>query len=263
MYVVRITGETHEMKLRISLAWMLVIVFAGLVVSEALAATSASALLARVKASEAGFRDFRADMVIVEANKKNVSGMGEGYGDILRLEKAVVQFKKPDLMRYDGYAQGIKATYIQNGYTKLVLLPMVKQKTNVKDAPGKRQDTLDLGFLSSQLWKDNTVSVVSSGSDGVLKVKFDPRFGGADKRHDMVWIDSATLKVLKREKYRGGGELRIKINYGDFETLAGKLPIATKSTLYDPSGRELGTVMYKNLKSNVGLSDALFSLNQR
>ena len=255
--------ETQQMKLKLMAAWILVAMIAAVVASEAVAATSASALLARVRAAEAGFRDFRADMVIVEANKKNVSGMGEGYGDILRLEKAVVQFKKPDLMRYDGYAQGIKATYIQNGYTKLVLLPMVKQKTDVKEAPGKRQDTLDLGFLSSRLWTDNTVSIVSIGKDGLLKVKFDPRFGGADKRHDMVWIDSATLKVLKREKYRGGGELRVKISYSDFETLAGKLPIATKSTLYDPNGRELGTVMYKNLKSNVGLSDAIFSLNQR
>ncbi len=241
----------------------LVLVIGAAIISRAIAAPTASELLNRVKAAEAAVRDFRAEMVIVDANKKNVSGMGEGYGEILRLEKAVVQYKKPNLIRYDGYAEGIKATYIQNGYVKLVLLPMVKQKVNVKDAPGKRQDTLDLGFLSSQLWKDNNVSVISSDKKGVLKVKFDPKFGGDDKRCDIVWIDYRTLRILKREKYRGSGELRIRVAYGNFELLGGKLPIATKSTMYDPKGGELGTVSYKNLKSNIGLPDSLFSLDQR
>ncbi len=263
MYVTENDGSDYAMmRHKRTLLWVLVALAAALAVSQAKAAVTGSSILSRVKAAEASVRDFRADMVIVNANKNNVSGMGEGYAEILRLEKAVIQYKKPDMIRYDGYARGLKATYIQNGYTKLVLLPMVRQKTNEKNNPGKRQDTLDLGFLSSQLWKDNNVSVVSTGSDGVVKLKLDPKFGGQDKRHDMVWVD-ANLNVIKREKYRGSGEMRVRIAYGDFQKLGGKLPIATKSTMYDPQGRELGTVTYKNLKSNVGLSESLFSLNQR
>jgi outer membrane lipoprotein-sorting protein len=226
-------------------------------------AVSASDILNRVNAAEAGLKDFRADMVITEANKKNVSGMGEGYADILKLQKAIIQYKKPDKIRYDGFAQGIQLAYVQNGYTKLIFGAMIRHKENVKDAPGKRQDTLDLGFLSSQLWKDNNVSIVPGGGNGEVKLKLDPKLGGNDKRHDLVWVDPKTLRVLKREKYRGSGELRIRFTYGDFEMLAGKLPIATMSTMYDPDGHELGSVKYKNLKSNVGLSDGLFSLSQR
>ncbi len=110
---------------------------------------------------------------------------------------------------------------------------------------------------------DNFVSVVSTGKDGVVKLKFDPKFGGNDKRHDNVWIDPKTLKVLKREKYLGGGELRVKTVYSGFSTLADKLPIAVSSEMFDPKGRSLGTVNYKNLKVNTGLSDAIFSLSQR
>ena len=124
---------------------------------------TASDILARVKAAEAGLRDFRAEMVIEDANKKSISGMGQGYGDITRLEKGVVSYKKPDRIRYDGYAQGIKVAYIQNGYVKLILAPMIRQKVDVKNAPGKRQDSLDVGFLSSRLWTDNVVKVVSTG----------------------------------------------------------------------------------------------------
>lgn len=224
---------------------------------------AADVLLARVKAAEAGLSDFRANMVIEEANKKNVSGMGEGYGDILRLQKAVISYKKPDKIRYDGFAQGIKASYIQNGYMKLVLAAMIRRRENVKNSPGKRQDSLDLGFLSSQLWTDNCVFVVSTEKNGTLKLKFDPKFGGNDKRHDMVWVDSKTLRVLKREKYRGSGEMRVRTIYGDYETLGKNLPIATTSTLYDSEGRELGTVSYKNIKANAGIADSVFSMGQR
>ncbi len=234
-----------------------------LALAGAAGAVTASDILKKVKAAEGGLKDFRAEMVIEEANKKNVSGMGEGYGDILRLQKAVISYKRPDKIRYDGYAQGIKAAYIQNGYMKLIIAPMIKQKADVKNAPGKRQDTLDLGFLSSRLWTDNAVAVISTDKGGVLKLKFTPRFGGDDKRHDTVWVDPKTLRVLKREKYRGSGELRVRMVYSDFACLSGKLPIAMTSELFDPAGRSLGTVSYRNLKVNTGLADALFSMNQR
>ena len=45
--------------------------------------------------------------------------------------------------------------------------------------------------------------------------------------------------------------------------LAGKLPIATNCAMYDGSGGSLGSVKYANVKSNIGLGDALFSMSQR
>lgn len=225
-------------------------------------AVTSAEILGRVKAAEAQLTDFKADMFITEGHKKTVSGMGEGYADILRLEKATISYKKPDKIRYDGYAQGIKAAYIQNGYDKLILAPMIKHRENLKNAPGKRQDTLDLGFLGSRLWTDNTVTVVGSDKDSV-KLKLDPKSGDKDKRHDILWIDPSALKILKREKHRGSGELRVKMTYGDFDALTSKLPIATLCTMFDPTGRELGTVVYKNIKVNVGLPDSLFSMSAR
>jgi outer membrane lipoprotein-sorting protein len=227
------------------------------------AAVTASDVLKRVKAAEAAVKDFKADFYITDANKGNISGMGEGYTDVLKLEKATVAWKKPDKIRYDGYARGIRATYIQNGYTKLVLAAMIKQKENLKNSPGKRQDSLDLSFLSSRLWTDNYVTVVSAAKDGMLKMKFVPKFGQNGKRHDTVWVDSKTLKVLKRERYLLGGDMRVRMTYSDFVMLRGKLPIATTCAMYDPNGRELGSVVLKNVKANVGLPDSLFSLSSR
>ena len=226
-------------------------------------AITASDILARVKAAEAGVSDMRAEMEIESADKGNVSDMGAGYSDILQLQKAVISYKKPDKLRMDGFARGIKASFIQNGYKKLILAAMIRQTEDLRDKPGKRLDTLDFGFLSSRLWVDNTVTVVSTAKSGLIELKLDPKSGGADKRHDNLWVDPKTLRVTKREKYRGSGELRIRYVYSDFQTLAGKLPIATTSTMYGPSGDKLGTVTYRNVKANVGLADSLFSLSQR
>jgi len=52
--------------------------------------------------------------------------------------------------------------------------------------------------------------VVSGGKSGVIKLKFDPKFGGDDKRHDTVWVDPATLKVLRRQKYLGAARCASK-----------------------------------------------------
>jgi outer membrane lipoprotein-sorting protein len=243
-------------------AAIFVLVLAALAVQAGAAITS-SGILAKVKEAEKGLKDWKADMVITEANKKNVSGMGEGYGDILKLDKALVFYKSPDLIRYDGYAEGIKVTYVQNGYTKLVLATMIRHKENVKSAPGKRFDSLDIGFISSRLWHDNNVSIVSTQKNGVVKLKLDPKFGDNDKRHDLVWLDTKNLRLIKREKYRGNGEMRTRTVYSNYEKLTGGLPLATNADLYNGSGKELGSVEYKNVKVNASLNGSLFSLSQK
>jgi outer membrane lipoprotein-sorting protein len=239
-----------------------VLVLAAVLACGQVWAVSSNDLLKRVKSAEAGFRDFSADLVITNASKKNVADMGERLDEILLLQKASIRFITPDKLRYDGVAKGIKATYIQNGYYKLVLAAMIRQKTDVKEAPGKRQDTLDLGFLSSNLWKDNYVKVLGMDK-GLLKLNFDPKFGGNDKRHDLVWIDPTNLRVIKRQKYLGGGALRVRTEYSDFVNLTKGLPMAGQSTLYDPDGDKLGTIAYANLKIDAGVPASLFSLTQK
>ena len=234
------------------------LVFACMVLGSYAGAVTSNDILSKVKSAEANVKDFKADLVMSSTSKKDVSQMGEGYADILKAEKGSVMYKSPDKIRYDGVAQGIKVSLIFNGYNKLVLSNMIKKRDNVKNAPGKGQDTLDLGFLSSRLWAENTVTVVATENDGTVQLKFDPKYGDKDKRHDTVWVNPGTLKMTKRIVYSGDGSVRSKSVYSDFEVLGGKLPIATKTTMYDSADDKLGTVEYKNLKSNVGLSDSLF-----
>ncbi len=54
--------------------------------------------------------------------------------------------------------------------------------------------------------------------------------------------------------------MRVRMIYSDFKTLTSGLPIATKSQLYNKDGKELGTVEYRNIKVNTGLSNSLFEI---
>lgn len=248
-------------KTRICILALVLFLFVSTAVHAATAVT-ASSILAKVKAAEATFRDMKAEMVIDDANKGNVSKMGKGYDDFLLLKKATVYYAKPDKMRWDGYAKGIKATLVQNGYKRLVLAAMVRKADDLRDAPGKRRSPLDLGLLSSWLWTDNTVSVAGMENGGMVKLKFDPKLGGKDQRHDFVWVDASTLKITKRETYTGRGELRARNVYRE-HTMLGKMPIATETDMYNGDGKMLGTISYTNVKANVGLADSLFSLTQK
>lgn len=239
-------------------ALLLALVFACMVLSSYAGAVTSGDILKRVKAAEASVKDFKADLIMSNTSKKDISQMGERYSDILKADKGFVMYKSPDKIRYDGVAQGIKVSLIFNGYSKLVLSNMIKKRDNIKNAPGKGQDTLDLGFLSSRLWQENNVTLVRTEKDGTVQLKFDPKYGDKDKRNDTVWANPSTLKMTKRIVYSGDGSVRTRSLYSDFEMLGGKLPIATKTTMYDAAGDKLGMVEYKNLKSNVGLSDSLF-----
>ncbi len=245
------------------LGFFAMIVLCVAMVSNAAVAITSAQLLSKVKTAEAGLKDFKAEMAITSANKGNVSDMGEGYSEILKLQKGVISYKNPDKLRMDGYAQGIKASFIQNGYKKLVLASMIRKTEDVKNKPGKRLDTLDFGFVSSSLWTNNNVTIVSTDKNGVTLLKLTPKFGDKDKRHDRVWLNTDNLRLVKREKYKGSGEMRARYTYTDFQNLAGKLPIATTSTIYDSDGDNLGTVAYKKVLVNTGLADSIFSLTQR
>ncbi|MFQ3550288.1 MAG: hypothetical protein SNJ70_11125 [Armatimonadota bacterium] len=222
-------------------------------------AQTPASILSQVKSAESGVKDFSADLVVSDRNLANIKKFDNAWGEIMKLEKATVAYKFPDKIRFDGFAQGIKASYIQNGYIRQIRASMVKHRENVKSASGKRQDTLDLGFLSSQLWTDNNVSVVST-SKGITQLRFNPKWDGNDKTHQRVWINK-DLQIQKLEKYRANGDLLTKVEFTQHSKLGGKLPIGIQAKMYTADGGLMGTTTLRNIKINTGLSDSFFSTN--
>jgi hypothetical protein len=92
----------------------------------------------------------------------------------------------------------------------------------------------------------------------VAKLQLVPR-GTRDKRKELLWLDTKTLKVLKRERYGGGGNFKARYIYSGHR-MTGGMPVAALVRAYAPDGGYAGSISYKNLQVNTGLPDSLFAI---
>jgi outer membrane lipoprotein-sorting protein len=201
-------------------------------------------------------------MVVTPASRSDAGEIGKGVLMFLDqgFREARVSFKRPDKFRAEGKAKGVDVVYVLNGNKKQITAPalMLKKTDNLSDDREKKQSTLDVGFASDLLWKENSVKLLSTDAKGVAKLQLVP-LGTTDKRREFVWIDTKSLKVLKRERYGGGGNLKARYIYANHKMMR-KMPVATLLKAYSPDGGYAGSISYKDVRANTGLSDSLFAI---
>ena len=236
----------------------LLVLFLSVFFAGSLFAMTSDDLLAKVKKAESNFNDFSAS-ISVSGDKDNLEDFGDRFEDVLSLKNGTVKYKKHNMIRVEGKLQGIKVLLIQNGYMRKMQGGIYNTKKDRKNDPGKRQNSLDIGMVSSSLWVDNKVTILDS-NDGILKVDFNPIYGGNEKRHELAWIDSQTLKIIKRQRFNYAGELRNSLEYKEYKEVVPGYYIATKWATYNEKKKYLGTTTYTKIKINQNLSNSLFKI---
>ncbi len=221
-------------------------------------AITSDQILAKVKKLEAPFVDVSLS-VKVTGDKNVLAEQEDKFEQVLNLKNSTIKYKKHNKVRVQGKLQGINVLAIQNGYMRRLSGGIYNVKGDKKNDPGQRQNSLDLGMLSSAVWADNKVTVVSE-ANGVVMLKVDPIYGGNDKRHDNIWLDVKTLKLVKRERYNGKGELRNLFEYKEYYQVAPGYFMAIKYVGYNGKKKYMGTTTYTNIKVNQKLSDSLFKI---
>ena len=223
-------------------------------------AITSNEMLNKIKNAETKLNSLEANINPV-GNKKNLSSYGKQLDLLADVKNGTFKYKKGNRIRIEGKIKNIKVSAIENGYKIKYNIGVLKGTMDKKDEPGKRYSSVDLCFLSSWLWSNNKVTVLSIDSNGICKVKFDPIQGGNEKRYDLIWIDSKTLKMIKREKYNTDGILKLTILYKEWKEFLPGYYIATKYETYNPKKELLGSNIITNIKVNVAMSDNLFSVN--
>lgn len=230
-------------------------------ISSALSAANTGSFRKRLAAASSSIKDIRGTMVIVPADKSEAAEINKGVLQFLDhgFREASIHYKRPDKFRIEGKAKGIDITYILTGNKKQVIAPalMLKKTEDLADDLNKKQTTLDVGFVSDTLWRDRHVSLVSE-SKGMTLLKLVPK-GTDDQRKELIWVDTKTFKLLKRERYGGDGNLKARYIYSGHKTL-GKVQVATLVKAYASDGGYAGTIKYENIRANTGVSDSLFAL---
>ncbi len=229
--------------------------------ASALHAENVDGLRARLATASSSIRDLRGTMLVHPASRSEAKEINKGILEFLDygFRDAEVFYIRPDKFRAQGNAKGVDVSYVLNGNIKQVLAPsmMLKKTDDLADERSRKQTTLDLGFASDTLWRDFNVKILSQ-SNGTIKLRLNPK-GDDGQRHEIVALDSKTLKVLTRERYKGDGKLRSRSIYSAHKTL-GKMPVATKVNVLSADGGSAGSIEMKNLKINTGVSPALFQI---
>jgi outer membrane lipoprotein-sorting protein len=236
-------------------------ILAALVSAPSLHAETAASLRGRLAAASAPIRDLKGTMIVHPANRSDARQIDKGIIDFLDqgFREANVYYLSPDKYRAQGKAKGIDVTFVINGNRQLITAPslMLKHTENIADKPARKQSTLDLGFASDSLWRDNNVKVVKS-TGGMIAIRIIPK-GSQDNRYDAVVLDASTLKILRRERFDGAGKLKSRNIYANHKFF-GKLPVATEVKVYASDGGLAGTIDFKNITVNTKLSSALFAM---
>jgi outer membrane lipoprotein-sorting protein len=224
-------------------------------------AQTADSIRKQLAAASSGVHDLKGIMVVTAASRSNAGEINKGVLQFLDqgFREASIAYKRPDKFRAEGKARGIDIIYVVNGNKKQVIAPaiMLKKTDDLTNEREKKQSSLDVGFASDSLWVDNSVKLILV-SKGVAKLQLVPR-GTRDKRKELLWLDTKTLKVLKRERYTGAGKLKARYIYSAHRMM-GRMPVATLVKAYAPDGGYAGSISYKNLQVNTGLPDSLFAI---
>lgn len=248
-------NRTTGRRITASIALLLV------VISVANAAETADSIRKRLASASSSIKDIQAVMRVKQSSKSEAKEIGKGVIEFLDqgFKEAKIYYKTPDKFRAEGKAKGIDVVYVLNGNKKQIVAPalMLKKTSDISGDNAKKQSSLDVGFACDDLWAINRVKLLSVDK-GVAKLQLVPK-GTDDKRKELVWLECKSLKVTKRERYGGNGNLKSRQVYCNHKMI-GKMPVASQVKVYSPDGGQAGTIEYKELKSNVGLKDSLFAI---
>lgn len=243
--------------------WKLVALLASgfvfLAFSVELAAQTSSSLHQRARAANSGIRDISARMVVLDADKKNVRNINPSLIEALNIKEMDVFYRSPDKFRAEAMAKGLQLTWILNGDRQLISVPgmMIRKMEDIGRNPGRKRNSLDLGFVSDQLWQDFNVTVISQSKDA-HRLRLTPKVAEG-KRHELIWVEPETMKLLRRDRHSRSGTMSVRYTYGNHRKFR-NLAVAQQAKVYDPNGEFAGTIEYRNLKINSGLAESLFSL---
>ena len=222
-------------------------------------AMTSNDMLTKIKRLEEKLTSFEAS-INPAGNKTKMAKMEKKLDLLADVKNGNVKYKKGNRIKIEGKLQGIKVSAIENNYKIRFNVGPLKGSMDYKDDPGKRYSSVDLGFLSSWLWQNNKVTILSTDKNGVAKCKFDPIQGGNELRHDLIWIDTKTLKIMRREKYNTDGILKLIIVYKEWKEMLPGYWVGIKYNTYNPKNELLGTNVLSNIKVNNSMKDSIFDI---
>jgi outer membrane lipoprotein-sorting protein len=241
------------------------IILLGMAAAVACGVPSASdpgSIREQVKQATQKFHDLTGTAVPVYVNQKELVKVGKSLVRSHEIKRARLSFKDPDKFRMEGTLGLINIQYITSGDCRIVRMPGLHY-TKREDASDDRdmcQSCLDVGILTDSMWDSFRVTYMDtettpSGAVYVFKLT-QPDY--TLQKHQKIWVDAKTFRLLKREKFGHTGKLRVRLIYTDHKLVDGVLSVPSRTETYTPEGKLAAISELRDIKVNVGLPDSLF-----
>lgn len=246
------------MKKRTTIATALVTFLAAALLSLPAAAAN---LQEQVKQETRKFRDMTATMLPEKINQQVLIKMGKSFSRSYEFKRATITFKDPDKFKIEGAIGLIRVQYIMNGEIRTVRIPSVhySRKDDLSDESGKTQTCLDMGIVTDGLWASyNVRQIDTENTDSGPVIVLELARIGDPRRNQKIWVDGKNFCLLKREKYRNEGDMKVRYVYKDHKMLDGVVWAPMKTELYDRNGKLAAVSVMRNVKVNTGVSDSIF-----
>jgi len=223
----------------------------------------ADTALSEIRASHARVRDLVMDVDRKEVREKELQSLRRNASSALEFSRIKVTFMAPDRLRMEGKRGLVPITMIEDDGVQIIRLALgIKKRIDVSDNPRKKQGGMEFGLLSEQVWNDYQITEVGRETFDnqpaiVLQLKV---------RHDLdggfhkVWVDTATFRVLRRDRLTADGKLKYRQVFRQpVQTPAGTW-LSRRIEIHNQHGRFVGALETSGLRINQGVAPELFRM---
>jgi outer membrane lipoprotein-sorting protein len=208
------------------------------------------------------FEDASFRVKLLFAKQSELKKISNDFGTSYTFKTMDVKLKEPFKVYLKGKVEDTEVVYILNGTDRVMSVPKIRlhQKEKLDDEPGKRQTSLDFGFMTPSLFKGLFVAefVRTDRATGnyVFDIRYDPKFNY--KTYYRVWIDPQKHYITKREWYRKDRQLATFF-YSE-PVNQGGIWLPTRLVVKNVDNVRAGETAYEAMQVNTGLSDELFKI---
>ena len=204
--------------------------------------------------------DLRATVRQQTANQRELEKINKDFANSYRIKQMTARYKEPSKMRLESKLGVVNVLYIINGNYKHVSAGPIKHTDDISNAPGKRQSLMDFGILTPSFMKLINAKFLRYDQEGGVRYPvFELTWANSDdtSKH-IVWMDSKTRTVVKRQWYNQQGKLMATFYYKNPVEVAPGIWVPTRVEVYNAEGKLGGVTTYVDLHVNEGLPDRLF-----
>lgn len=210
------------------------------------------------------FKDATFTARLISSDQNELKKINRDFAASYRFGTTTAWLKEPNMLKLRSKVEDTDVEFLLVGPIRKYSVPRIKlSKTeDLKNAPGKRQTTLDFGLITPALFKDlfvaSYIRTDRESGDLVFDLTYEkPRYD--DTSRQRCFIDKEKRYVTKRVWFNQEGRQLATFTYSKPKFENG-VWFPTNCVVKNVDDKVAGVTEYQSVKLNSNLPDSIFKL---